>query len=570
MTGPDKPSLSAQQPEEVHPLDDLRVADLSDSVAGQFATRLLADHGATVVLVEPPTGSALRRLPPFGREPENAAPESLLFRHLNTGKVTTCLGEDRLAALRRQADTTGHAYQVLVVSNHATASRAAGMFPDACVAAVTDFPETGPYAHWTGSELIHQALSGSMYYNGRSDARPLYGIGHRAYYAAGLHLYIRIVSERIARLQGKPSHDRLYVSVHEAAASMEQNFSTQWAYSSTIAGRGEWNRPKGRVRCRDGWMAFFASNRTRRELFHALGAAHAADDPRFTDWLAFVRNIADACALFNAGAAALTQQEILAAAIRDKLILSPMRRLDELFSEDHLVARGYWRTGPGSRTALGPMWRLDGNRIHEAPSEAVLPPHTCGAPKATRDVEPSQAGWSTDHGYLGPLSGLRVADFTSAWSGPMATRILAALGAEVVKVEGPQRMDGWRGDRMRPFHLESYPDCQPGVRPYNRNAWFNTQNAGKKSIAIDLKQEEGVTLALDLIAVSDLVIANFSPGTMQRIGLGFNTLRSVNPEIVLAEMSAFGDSGPLREHRGLGQTMEAMSGISYLIGYAED
>lgn len=557
--------------EEAHQLlDDLRVADLSDSIAGQFATRLLADHGATVVLVEPPTGSPVRGLPPFWHAPEHAAPESLLFRHLNTGKDSVCLGEDRLAALRRDANAKELAYDVIVVSDHAAASRAADLFPDVCVAAVTDFAETGPYAQWAGSEIIHQALSGSMYYNGRADDRPLYGTGHRAYYAAGLHLYIRIVSDHIARLQGRPFHDRLCVSVHEAAAAMEQNFSTQWAYSKTIPARGEWNRPKGRVRCRDGWLAFFASGSTRTELFTALGAAEAADDPRFTDWLAFVRNIAEACALLNAGAATLTQQEILAAAIRDKLVLSPMRRLGELFTEDHLVARDYWRTDPDSRTILGPMWRLDRSRVEELPvDEQVIHPDTHEV-TASPEVDLSRAGWRTDQGHAGPLSGLRVADFTSAWSGPMATRVLAALGAEVIKVEGPQRMDGWRGDRRRPFHPDSYPDSDPGRRPYNRNAWFNTQNTGKKSIAIDLKQKEGVSLALDLIAVSDVVISNFSPGTMQRIGLGFDTLRAVNPAIVMVEMSAFGDSGPLREHRGLGQTMEAMSGISYLIGYAED
>ena len=486
------------------------------------------------------------------------------------GKGLGCLGEDRLAALRRQANANGPAYDIIVVSDHATAGRAAGLFPDACVAAVTDFAETGPYAQWTGSEIIHQALSGSMYYNGRADARPLYGTGHRAYYAAGLHLYIRIVSDRIARLQGRPFHNRLCVSAHEAAAAMEQNFSTQWAYSKTIPGRGEWNRPKGRVRCRDGWLAFFASGRTLTELFRALGAAEAADDPRFTDWLAFVRNIADACALFNAGAATLNQQEILATAIRDKLVLSPMRRLGELFTEDHLVARDYWRTDPDSPTTLGPMWRHDRSRVEEpAVDKPALSPDTHDV-TTSPDVDLSGAGWRTDHGHAGPLTGLRVADFTSAWSGPMATRVLAALGAEVIKVEGPQRMDGWRGDRRRPFHPDSYPDSQPGPRPYNRNAWFNTQNTGKKSIAIDLKQKAGVGLALDLIAASDVVIANFSPGTMQRIGLGFATLRAVNPSIVMVEMSAFGDSGPLREHRGLGQTMEAMSGISYLIGYAED
>jgi crotonobetainyl-CoA:carnitine CoA-transferase CaiB-like acyl-CoA transferase len=151
----------------------------------------------------------------------------------------------------------------------------------------------------------------------------------------------------------------------------------------------------------------------------------------------------------------------------------------------------------------------------------------------------------------------------------MATRLLAALGAEVVKIEGPERYDGWRNDRAAPTHLESYPGRLPGERPYNRNAWFNTQNPGKASVAIDLKAPEGLDLARRLVARSDVVIGNFSAGTMERLGLGYDALRALAPDIVVVEMSGFGDTGPLAQLRALGQTMEALSGITSLIGYPD-
>jgi crotonobetainyl-CoA:carnitine CoA-transferase CaiB-like acyl-CoA transferase len=562
------------------PLDGLSVADLSDSIAGQFATRLLADHGATVTLFERSPGSVTRRQGPFRKGVSHSA--SLLFWHLNSGKSSSCSDIDPLAAAAERSATGAPTFDVLVVSDHGTARRALELFPDTIVAAVTDFADDGPYASWTGSELVHQALSGSMFYNGSAGRKPLYGTGHRASYAAGLHLYIRIMSELVAGLRGSSSARQVRVVVHEAAAAMEQNFSTQWAYSRTIPQRGEWNRPKGRVPCRDGWVVFFGGARRRRELFEAFGAEDLADDPRFAEWAEFVRHIDQACAEFARRSTDLTQEQLLTSAIRDRLVLSPARRLGDLRTEAHLVARDFWVRVPvpeGSRTALGEMWRSDGF--------ASRRPSPAPAPNEHRDEAGGPAGWRVGPGSrvcvraegaasegrsdeAGPLHGLRVVDFTSAWAGPMATRILLALGAEVIKVEGPSRMDGWRGHPSHPTHLESYPQSRPGPRPYNRNAWFNTQNAGKKAIAVDLKDPRGHRVVCSLVERSDMVIANFSPGTMSRLGLGFDALARINPRLVMVEMSGFGDTGPLREHRGLGQTMEAMAGITSLIGYPDD
>jgi crotonobetainyl-CoA:carnitine CoA-transferase CaiB-like acyl-CoA transferase len=143
------------------------------------------------------------------------------------------------------------------------------------------------------------------------------------------------------------------------------------------------------------------------------------------------------------------------------------------------------------------------------------------------------------------------------------------LGATVIKVESRSHMDAWRGPATSATHPESYPDLQPGERPYNRNAWFNSQNVGKMSVAIDLKDQDGREAALALAGSCDIVLANFSPGTMDRLGLGFEQLKKTQPNIVMIEMTGYGNTGPLREHRGYGQTMEAMSGITSIIGYTD-
>src|SRR5262245_46350006 len=118
-----------------------------------------------------------------------------------------------------------------------------------------------------------------------------------------------------------------------------------------------------------------------------------------------------------------------------------------------------------------------------------------------------------------PLADIRVIEFTQAWAGPFAGRILAAMGAEVIKVEGPGRMDDWRGGMRATDYTVIYPDRHPGTHPWNRSANFNTQNPNKLDIALDLKHPEGVALAHRLITLSHVVLHNSRPGVMERLGL---------------------------------------------------
>lgn len=164
------------------------------------------------------------------------------------------------------------------------------------------------------------------------------------------------------------------------------------------------------------------------------------------------------------------------------------------------------------------------------------------------------------------LEGIRIADFTQAWAGPFATRILAAMGAQVIKVEGPKRMDGWRGG-MRVENPARYPNGDGGDRPWNRCALFNTQNHNKLAIAVDLKHPEGAALARRLVAVSHVVIHNFRPGAMERLGLGYNHLKQVKPDLIYVAMPAMGDNGPRSHYMGWGPNFEANSGQCAILGY---
>lgn len=147
--------------------------------------------------------------------------------------------------------------------------------------------------------------------------------------------------------------------------------------------------------------------------------------------------------------------------------------------------------------------------------------------------------------WAGPLQGVRVLDFTRVLAGPSAALALADLGAEVLKIEPPGA-----GDETRTF-----PPFRDGESHY-----FLSVNRGKKSIVIDLKTEAGVALAKDLAAKCDILIENYRPGVMDRLGLGYEALSEINPGLIYCAISGFGMTGPLRDKPSFDIVMQALSG----------
>lgn len=167
---------------------------------------------------------------------------------------------------------------------------------------------------------------------------------------------------------------------------------------------------------------------------------------------------------------------------------------------------------------------------------------------------------------MGPLAGLRVVDMTTAWAGPMAGRILAFLGAEVIHVESAGKLDTWR-QYEQVYNPYRYPPDGAGERPWNRVAQFNSQNVNKLSLTLDLKLPGGTETMLKLLARSDVLLANFTPGTLSRLGLGYDALRAIRPDIIVVEMPAYGLTGPMAHGPAIGPTMEMAAGMASMIGY---
>ncbi|MXX47572.1 MAG: CoA transferase [Chloroflexi bacterium] len=161
-----------------------------------------------------------------------------------------------------------------------------------------------------------------------------------------------------------------------------------------------------------------------------------------------------------------------------------------------------------------------------------------------------------------PLDGIRVLDMTTAVAGPVATTLLGALGAEVLRIETP-----WAKPRSPASAL---PYRGPGPdEPWNREPRQNELGHSKRSIALNLTTDSGREVFLDLVEQSDVVLENFSPRVMGNFGLEWDALRERNPEIIHVSMPAFGNSGPWRDRISYGPGIDAMSGMSWLTGYSD-
>ena len=163
-----------------------------------------------------------------------------------------------------------------------------------------------------------------------------------------------------------------------------------------------------------------------------------------------------------------------------------------------------------------------------------------------------------------PLAGVRIIDFTQAWIGPYATMLLADLGAEVIKIESHKRVDVWRN---WPGNIPSTLMMNPDAHPLNTSGNFNSTNRNKREIALDLTQPEGVAIAKSLIKDADIVIDNYTPWVMQKFGLDYETLTSINPDLICIAWSGYGRTGPYADFKANGTTIEALAGWDSLFGY---
>ena len=169
-----------------------------------------------------------------------------------------------------------------------------------------------------------------------------------------------------------------------------------------------------------------------------------------------------------------------------------------------------------------------------------------------------------------PLRNYRVLDLSRIWAGPYCTKLMADLGAEIIKMESLSVYDSHRGPVSPARGIASYPDSEPGEEPWNRNGWFNCLHMSKYGITLELTSDEGRRAFDQLVSISDVLIENFRQGSLERLGYNYEELRKHRPDLIYVSMPAFGNTGPWKGYLGYGIGQEQLSGMAHLTGYPGD
>ncbi|HYF18927.1 MAG TPA: CoA transferase, partial [Ramlibacter sp.] len=300
------------------------------------------------------------------------------------------------------------------------------------------------------------------------------------------------------------------------------------------------------------------SGRTREEwqrLVQVMGNPPWASEPRYQDLRAMGTQYPDEVdALVKPWFAQHTRAELESLALRNNLIVAPLRDFAEVLGTEQFAVRGFLqpaRAGGHEVRAPGLPFRVATRREAAAPDIAATLLRT-GAPSSAPPLGQGDQ----------PLSGLRVLDFGWVWSAPWVGTMLAELGAQVIKVEHSQRPDNLRlaGKVRRNGQVVEGPSRE-------MSPMYHQINHGKLGITLNVKDPRAVDLARRLAAMSDVVIENMSPGSLERSGLGFEQLRGLNPGVVMLSMSAAGQFGPYAGMRAYAPTMSAFAGLESLVGY---
>lgn len=557
-------------------LRGVRVLDLSQGIAGPFAARLLGDFGAEVIKVEPTGGDPARHLPPLmpgGPEAER----SLMFRYLNWNKRGVVLdldsaeGEAKLAALMRRADVVIESFRSgTPQAERLPPTRLLGWNPRLVVTSVTDFGRTGPYAAYRGSDLVHQAMSGIMQISGEADRPPLKHGLSQAYLCGGLNAaYASLAALHAAERDGIGEHVDL--SVQECLVSELVITETYYSFMGAVQGRRyavEDPFSGSPIPTRRGYVAIQAGGSMPPQAYADLFRNDAFLEPRFASNRQRAQHMEEATALIRDAVKDRDAKEIFLDGSRRRLLLGVVQTAPDLLACEQLAERGLFveMSHPAGGTFRYPaeLAKLSatptvlrrpspmlGQHTREVLDELSSPPAPCAA---------SPAGTGTRL----PLEGLRVLDMATVVAVPYMAALLSDLGAEVIKIEAPHKLDP-----TRQGVLTTYLDNDTREDAINRSGIWQVVNRGKRSIALDMAQEEGKAVFRDLVARSDIVVDNFPPRVMEKWGLDFEALRRINPAVISLSNTGYGSTGPWRNFSSQGTTLEVTMGIASYSGYRD-
>jgi crotonobetainyl-CoA:carnitine CoA-transferase CaiB-like acyl-CoA transferase len=555
------------------PLDGVRVIECGDGVAAAFATKLMALLGASVIKVEPPGGDATRFRGPFFND--RIDPEaSGLFLYLNADKSSVAL-DLRMGSDRARLDEFLAAADILIhnipprerASMRMESAALHAAHPDLIVTGISAYGDHGPRAYWRAYELntIHAGGVAALapLCSKRPDLPPLKLYGQQAEYQAANHAAFVTLAAWFHRIQGGPGQI-IEVSAQECLVAMLELSLLFYTYmglrTSRLGGRllGPWKI----FDCRNGKLLLACVEEHQwQSLVRLMGEPEWAREEIFKDRLTRGRNSDALSLLMQDWFTQWDVTELFHACQERRIPAAPVNRMADIFTDPHLRERNVFASLP----------LRDGRHHVEVPSmpfkasdmgwRLERPAPRLGEHNETPPSLPSlisnNGGKNNGGGDAGPLSGIRVLDFSWVWQGPFCTLQLAHLGADVIRVESAKRPEI---NRLIP----PFADSKAGI---NRAGSFNQWNQGKRSLLLDLGNPAAIEIAKSLVPHCDLVVENFAPGVISRMGLGYEQLRQLKTDIIMLSLSGYGQTGPYSRYVSYGGLLGAQSGLFSVSGY---
>lgn len=538
--------------------DGVRVVEYAGSgIAAAYAGWLLARMGAQVTRLASPREAGSR----------DASPVQLALEVLADGKTnarspaTATELDDRLADCDILLCDAPQALEAL--AGPAKSMRL--KFPRLVVGMASIFGLDGPYAGHPGTALDAQALSAVAWSLGEPGRAPLSLPPGVTEHQAGAMLAAGCLLALAVRDETAGGSGRVVdISLADVLASyvagncrLYIHHGLQWQRSGRRASGSGGAYPYVILPCKDGEVCI--CGRTREEwmrLVQVMGNPEWAAQPRYQDLRAMGKQYPEEVdQLLMPWLAQRTKAELEAIALKNNLIVSPIRDFVEVLQTQHFTQRGFFAEGRAAgRPVTVPSlpFRVVESRTESSPNIAS---NLLGPGKPLPGLPPLGTPAK-------PLAGLRVLDFGWVWSAPWVGTILGELGAQVIKVEHARRPDNLRlaGRVFRDGQMIDGPTKE-------MSPMYHQVNHGKLGITLNAKEPRAAELLKQLAAKSDLVIENMSPGSMERTHLGYETLRAVNPRLVMLAMSAAGQFGELATMRAYAPTMSSFVGMEALVGY---
>lgn len=531
----------------------LKAVEVSSGIAGSYCGWLLNEMGAEVTRIAPSASHEHEAL-------NGADPIALALVYYASGKRAA--DSDAVLDLIKSADLviTDDVALFASMTCSSVAELAAGQ-PDTVFGVSSVFGLTGPQAELAAVPINAQAQAGVAWALGELGRPPLAIPPGVVECQAGAHLAAASLMARMAgpaedagRIVDIALNDILahYVGVN---CRFYIHHGMQWRREGRRAAHSGGAYPFVILPCADGAVCLSGRTRPEWERFvEAMGTPEWTQEKRYQRLRAMGQEYPEEVdALITPWLAKHTKAEIEEIADRFRLTIAPLRDLSEVLNTPQFESRDFlrkWRQGEREFICSGLPFRVTRKRgeaqgpndAHKLLTSAVKPP------KAAGDL---------------PLTGLRVLDLGWVWSAPQVGSILAQLGAEVIKVEHGKRPDNSRlsgviirnGERIEGQTMDMSP-------------MFHQINKGKLGITLNLKEPAGIAMLKQLAASSDVVLENMSAGSLERSGIGFDTLSADNPGLIMVAMSGAGQFGPASDMRTYAPTMSSFVGLESLVGYA--